>query len=112
MPSFWETVVLLVIIGWCGTKCYELIQIHKSARKLGLRDRGTIRERQTVEGQVIRVHGNCNTKIRIGIKKNGESVHFCWRCECILNDNSGGPNGRKSFPVTENKPKLKLVNSR
>lgn len=80
-------------------------RIWRSARRMGLRDKGM--KESWIEGDrhLADVHVFCRTRIRIGIRKDGTAVQYCWRCERISEDPTDPPpKGREDVPAPEAKP--------
>ena len=64
----------------------------RSARRIGLRDKGEIPETYPEKGIVQRiVHAKCYTPVRIGIDKQGQAHEYCWRCECLIGSRETPP---------------------
>lgn len=74
---------------------FTWIRVLLAAKRLGLRDRGGVESTGefSPNGEVrayYLVCDRCETRSRIGITKDGESVRWCWRCEEIEPDSSVG----------------------
>jgi hypothetical protein len=81
-----------VIFIWLYHKEKDFFKIYFSARRMGLRDKGIVQPKYLDDiHQTVCVCLSCQTAVRIGVQKNNDSVHYCWRCETIfLDDDSGG----------------------
>ncbi len=69
---------------------FEWFRARRVAKRLGLRDRGATPSRQEFDPDanayiyVPLVCDLCNTRIRIGINRDGYPLRYCWRCESII----------------------------
>lgn len=57
------------------------IKMKLTAQRLGIRDRGNIKSFFERGREMVTIHPPCNTRLRIGINSNGDTVTWCWRCE-------------------------------
>ncbi len=57
-------------------------RIWRSARRIGLRDKGYLEPNK----RTVWTHASCSTRLRVGIDAQGEAVHYCWRCERVMDD--------------------------
>lgn len=68
---------------------FDWLRAKSAAKRMGLRDRGYIRETYEAdadgENYILRkLCSACRTRARIGIKKDGTVVKWCHCCEIIL----------------------------
>jgi hypothetical protein len=83
-----EESLVSFLFGWLVTREKDYWSIRASAKRLQIRDKGQLEAiNVTKEGCDRIVHTSCNTPIRIGIKSDGSSVQYCWRCERIEGTN-------------------------
>lgn len=80
--SMYDVLVLALFIYYvkdseAWKSVLEYPQVLMSARRMGLRDKGT-------EGHSY--HSKCGTDVRIGITASQAAVDYCWRCECVVPD--------------------------
>jgi len=85
---------------------FKFVRILLSARRLGIRDRGLIKEEyyedpKTGEEMIrTRICTKCRGRARIAIRE-GRPVSWCWRCEAILDPeplSHSGPNPGERAP--------------
>jgi hypothetical protein len=86
----------------------ELLAIRRSAKKLGLRDKGEMDLYVEDSQWVMTTHNFCHTRVRIGIRMDGTSVKYCWKCELELATSESKkpphdepPGGRKTTVLGE-----------
>jgi hypothetical protein len=69
-------------------------KIKRSAKQMGLRDRGEVAE-DKYKNQAV--HDKCKRAVRIGIPRNSigkaGSVRYCWQCKCQLGPDTYDSNG-------------------
>ncbi len=80
-------------------------QILLAAKRMSLRDKGYV---QPDSEDMVPIHSECRTRLRIGIPKSKMAVRYCWRCECVVGGGSG-PKGREDIPAPKEPDKVSAV---
>lgn len=95
----WSTVCFLIFLillfSIAVLKLFPYYSIHISARRIGLRDKGYTGNE---DDSSITVHDFCETRLRIGIDKQGTASEYCWKCEYIFPDDPD-PKEKEPAPV-------------
>ena len=111
-PFFIYGLILSLIVLSVMNDLPTYIRVKLAARRMNIRDKGYVERQYSAEGAITWTHSFCHTRLRVGIDKLGNFVHYCWRCECVFPDNlpPPPPKGKEGIPLpSEKSNKLEIA---